>query len=260
MSRARKAARNKARLIKMLATKIKVTERQIYYKIKNVKDELGFGFPDDIALLILAGEEGIDVSTFIEPDYRNDYRDALKLRPRTIQRIVSTTPTEVIRVMKIPDMPDLTCPNLTDKIFTDARKMAEAYYYLYLFENSLRNFIIDTLNTSYGNSWWGTKVNKKIREKARNRIEREDKNRWHSSRGAHPIFYVDIDDLKKIIIRNQGDFESRLPDNPIEWLTQRINEIELSRNIIAHHNPLGDDDIEQVKRYFRQWTKQLPPK
>lgn len=257
MSHARKA-RSKSRLIKMLATKFGVTERQIYNKIKKVKDELGFGFSDDIALIVLAGEEGIDVYKYLVPEYRNDYREALKLRPRTIQRLPPTTPTEVIRVMKVPNMPDITCPNLADKIFSDARNMAEVYYYLYLFENSLRNFIIDTLNTKYGDSWWENKVNKKIREKARKRIEKEDKNRWHSSRGARPIFYVDIDDLKKIIIRNQDDFEPLLPDNPIDWLTQRINEIELSRNIIAHHNPLGDDDIEQVKRYFRQWTKQLP--
>ena len=258
MSRPRRAVRNKSRLIRILSNKLDVSQRQIYNKIKKIKDELGFGFSDDIASLVLAGEEGIDVYKFIEPEYRDDYRKALGLRPRTIQRVAPNTPTEVIKVMKVPDMPDLTSPNLTDKIFIDARKMAEAYYYLYLFENSLRIFIIDILSTTYGDSWWENKTNLKIRDKARKRIAKEEKNRWHSSRGAHPIFYVDIDDLKKIIIRNQSDFEPLLPENPIEWLTQRINEIELSRNIIAHHNPLGNDDIEQVKRYFRQWTRQLP--
>lgn len=208
--------------------------------------------------MVLAGEQGIDVSQYmVDPQERNEYREALKLRPRTIERIVQSTPTDVVRVLRVQNMPDLNCPNLSEKVSTDARKMADVYYHLYLFENSLRQFISDTLGEKYGVEWWNTQLTDRIKNKAQNRMEKEDKNRWHSIRGAHPICYVDIDDLRKIIVKNQSDFEEKLPENPIEWFTQRINEIELSRNIIAHHNPLGDDDIAQLKRYFRQWMRQL---
>ena len=46
-------------------------------------------------------------------------------------------------------------------------------------------------------------------------------------------------------------------DRPIEWVSNRIEEIELSRNIVAHHNPLSDDDIQRVKIFFKDWTKQF---
>ena len=55
------------------------------------------------------------------------------------------------------------------------------------------------------------------------------------------------------------NFKDKLPDGdrPIEWLTNRIEEVELSRNIIARHNPLSDDDLDRVKMYVKDWIKQF---
>lgn len=161
-------------------------------------------------------------------------------------------------IVKIKEA-EIICPNVPNSVLSEAKKMSEVYPYFYVFENSIRFFIIDVLGSKYTKDWWTIKVNPKIQAKAKDRQSREGRNRWHGTRGEHPIFYVDIDDLQKIITSNFQDFEEKLPavDRPIEWLTNRIEEVELSRNIIAHHNPLSDDDIARVKMYFKDWIKQF---
>ena len=145
-------------------------------------------------------------------------------------------------------------PNLPANILSDAKNMSEVYFYLYLFENSLRKFIIDKIGKDDPN-WWEKKVGKTVIKNAENRIKQEDKNKWHSKRGQHPIYYTDISDLKSIISTCWSDVKDFLPSQ--EWLIQRIDEIELSRNIVAHNNPLSQDDFDRVKLYFRDWIKQI---
>jgi len=238
-----------------LAKNLGVSTRTIYFKLKKVKDELGFGFSDNVALMVLAGEQGIDVSQYMDdPEERREYREALNLRPRTIERIIQSTPAEVVKIMKVPNMPNVECPNIPDNVFSEAENMTEVYYYLYLFENSIRYFIIDTLS-KYGKDWWEKTVGKAVKKNAQKNIAQEERNRWHGKRGKHPIFYTFISDLSSIINVNWTDFKEIFPSQ--EWLNQRIIEIELSRNTVAHNNSLNNRDFERVKMYFHDWIKQI---
>jgi len=222
-----------------------------------MKDELGFGFSDNIALYVIAAEEGIDVFSYLSPEEIEEYREAVKIRPRVIERIAPSKPTQSVKVIKMPNYPDIKCPNLPEKVFSDARKMSEVYYQLYLFENSLRYFIIETLETKYGKNWWKSQVSTGIKENAESREKKEGKNRWYTKRGVHPIFYIDIDDLRKIITQNHSDFKNKLPEDELKWLEIRIKEIKDLRNIVAHHNPLEEDGITQIKLNFKQWINQI---
>ena len=155
--------------------------------------------------------------------------------------------------LKIPN------PSLPSSVLRDALEMQRVYPYLYLFENSVRYFIKDILERKYGPKWWDTKVSNPIKQKAADRELKEGANRWHGRRGAHPIFYIDIDDLIGIINQNYADFRSKMPavKRPLEWLSQRIEEITLSRNIVAHNNPLSPKDISRLKIYYSDWVDQI---
>jgi hypothetical protein len=137
--------------------------------------------------------------------------------------------------------------------------MLAIYPYLYLFENSVRYFIIERMKEKYGEDWWKQRVGNPIQTKAEERLEKEGRNRWHGKRGQHPIFYVDIDDLRSIIVSNERDFRDKFPGvkRPLEWVQQRIEEIEISRNVVAHNNPLAENDITRLKVYFRDWVEQM---
>jgi hypothetical protein len=137
----------------------------------------------------------------------------------------------------------------------DAEKMSEVYKNLYLFENSVRYVILSVMGLRYGSNWWETKVSKEIKDKVGKRMAAEKKNRWHSKRGVHRIFYTDIEDLCAIITTNWQDFKDMFPD--LTWVKSRIDSIGLSRNIVAHNNPLPNREIQRLKIYFGDWIRQL---
>ncbi len=161
--------------------------------------------------------------------------------------------------INFPSNPKMENPGLPVSVLHDATRMQEVYPYLYLFENSVRYFIKDTLEARYGAGWWDSKASNPTRQKAAERELKDGANRWHGKRGAHPIFYVDIEDLIGLISSNFVDFRDKMPSvkRPLEWVSQRIEEITLSRNIVAHNNPLSQKDISRLKIYYSDWVDQI---
>ncbi|MGA2682009.1 MAG: Swt1 family HEPN domain-containing protein [Candidatus Bathyarchaeia archaeon] len=245
-------------VLKLLKAKIGLSVPGLYATIDRKKKQIGYAYSTETAAYILASENGIDISKHLTGQELAEVREAMRSTQPLVQ--MSRAPIEITKrpVVRLDNEVKINCPNVPDSVLKDAKKMASVYPYLYVFENSIRYFIIESLS-KYGKDWWVSKVNVKIQQKAKDRQSKEGRNRWHGTRGEHPIFYVDIDDLQKIITSNYEDFQDKLPDvdRPIEWLTNRIEEVELSRNIIAHHNPLSDDDIDRVKMYFKDWIKQF---
>jgi hypothetical protein len=43
----------------------------------------------------------------------------------------------------------------------------------------------------------------------------------------------------------------------LTWVKSRIDSIGLSRNIVAHNNPLPNREIQRLKIYFGDWIRQL---
>ncbi|MDG6905277.1 MAG: hypothetical protein JRN20_05765 [Nitrososphaerota archaeon] len=161
--------------------------------------------------------------------------------------------------LKLSEEQEFSNVGLPQSVIREALDMAGMYPYFYVFENAVRYFIKDNLESKYGTKWWESKVAKPVQQTALERMSKDGKNRWHGKRGAHPIFYVDIGDLRSIIISNQEDLKDKFPAvrRPIDWITQRIEEIEMSRNVVAHNNPLSQNDIDRVKVYFKDWALQM---
>jgi len=173
----------------------------------------------------------------------------VKPRPAAKDASSKQIVVEIDKGVKIVD------PLLPKKFIDDATKMAGVYPVVYIFENSVRNLISTVMKSKHDEKWWETKVGAKINEKVKSRIDNEDKNPWHGRRGAHPIFYTDIDELKSIITANWSDFQDIFPN--LQWVTGKIDEIEMSRNVIAHNNPLEDRDIVRLKLNLEDWLKQI---
>jgi hypothetical protein len=74
-------------------------------------------------------------------------------------------------------------------------------------------------------------------------------------RGANEIYYTDFGDLLLLIQGNWPDFEDLFPDQ--HWIANRLNDLEASRNIIAHSNQLDEREIDRVKMYLHDWIRQV---
>jgi hypothetical protein len=135
--------------------------------------------------------------------------------------------------------------------------MAGIYPYLYVFENSVRELIRATLDSIYGENWWNTVVSKETKDKATDRQDKQGKSRYYGTKAPHPIYLVDLDDLRNLIIRNWKDFETKLPKlpNTQAWVINTLQMIEEIRNIVAHSNPISKDDEQKLRVDFKEWVK-----
>lgn len=147
-------------------------------------------------------------------------------------------------------------PYLSISDVKTASDMSEPYITIYLLENSLRNFILKILSDKYGSNWWKTFVtNGDLLKKVSDRKLRETKSKWHSIRGSHEIHYTDLGDLPYFINKDKILFENFIEVDL--WTTYIRNVVELSRNIVDHHNYLPKKEINRLKQILEDWKTQL---
>lgn len=148
-------------------------------------------------------------------------------------------------------------PFIDDRILNAAYSNAEVYPAVYVFENSVRRFVSAVMSKYFGTDWWVTKVNPRIQQAVEIRRLAEKQTPWHSKRGAEPIYYTDIEDLEKIINTYSGEFRQILTnfEHVIVW----IDEIEKTRNILAHNNLAGKKDKERLLLFAHDWSKCTRP-
>lgn len=128
---------------------------------------------------------------------------------------------------------------------SDANKNAKIYPYIYLLENSLRHIILTTFIEK--KDWWVDPkiVHPDIREYATKIQNAESKYKWMPDRGNHPIYYVGLYELFKIIEKNWNNF--KIIFGNLENLRTWINEIIPIRHLIAHNVKTRKDDYENAR-------------
>lgn len=159
----------------------------------------------------------------------------------------STDPGALQRVIALEDFPPA--------VRQAAMKSLPIYLAFFCLENSVRNVVEERLLENYGSDWWNKCASKPMKEKVQKRQEKEGVHRWHVRRGASEIYYTDFGDLKDLLQNKWPDFEDLFPDQ--HWLTARFDELEASRNIIAHSNVLEDREVSRIKMYLEDWIRQV---
>ena len=64
-----------------------------------------------------------------------------------------------------------------------------------------------------------------------------------------------LGNLGQIIVANWDDFSDIIPNQA--WLTSRMDNIEMSRNIIMHTGVLPIDEIERIESIVRDLLRQI---
>lgn len=114
------------------------------------------------------------------------------------------------------------------------------------------------LSSSHGSDWWNKCSSKDVKRNVESRINKEKDSPWHSARGAHPIFYTDIGDLKSIFSVNNSNFRPIL--GKLETIYVWIEEIEKTRNTLAHNNPVRKRDRERLLGFAKDWLELVKAK
>ena len=134
----------------------------------------------------------------------------------------------------------------------NALEMARLYAVLFCFENEIRDFIRDALEEKEGHDWLG-KLPPKIREYAESRRETAQKDSWLEGEKSDLLGFVDFGQLAQIIIAKWDHFKDILPTQ--HWLKQRMDELEKSRNFIAHNRMLLPSEFQRMYMYITDWNR-----
>lgn len=136
----------------------------------------------------------------------------------------------------------------------NAVRMARLYALLFAFENEVRSLIQETLDENLSTGWWDTDaVPSKVRKNADSRYDTAHKDSWLEGAKSRRLEYVDFGDLAAIIIQNWELFKDTIPSQ--EWLKQRMDELEKTRNFVAHHRMLLDNEFQRIYMYISDWNK-----
>jgi hypothetical protein len=137
-----------------------------------------------------------------------------------------------------------------------AERMSYAYCLFFCFENVVRDLVAQRLTERKGSDWWTSAVPAKVQQRIENMKQEIEENKWHQTAIGANINHTLFGDLASIIISQWQEFDELFPDQ--HWVQVRLNEIERSRNVIAHGNILPDEEIERLEQYLRDWLRQVP--
>lgn len=131
-------------------------------------------------------------------------------------------------------------PNYASEFINAANSNNKVYPHIYVIENLLRKIILDVLGDS--KSWWKTPpLNHEIIDYAVKIKNAEAAHPWMKKRGEHPIYYVGLEELKKIM--------NKFWENNFKWIGERekfmlwIDELIPIRNMVAHNIQVEKEEI-----------------
>lgn len=137
-------------------------------------------------------------------------------------------------------------------IRNNALEMARLYSVLFSFENHVRNFIRETLSESEGAAWVN-KLPPKILQHAEKRQQAAIDDSWLEGEKSDLLGFLDFGHLAQLIVNKWEFFESIIPSQ--HWLKQRMDELEKSRNFIAHNRMLLPSEFQRMYMYIADWNQ-----
>lgn len=239
-----------------------ISRQALDQRVKVLQSKLPMSANDAVA--VIGHRNGVDVSRFLDPEALarvSGYVSQLNQGPAGRRARGGLPAASKQVVVQVGGVNVETVPGMTAVHAKEARVMAEKVYpLLYVFENSARDIITGVLTAGEGADWWAKLVPGPIQKEAAKRMRKEGREAWHSKRSADPIQYVDLPHLAAIVREPAAwrHFAALFPRQT--WFDSVVDDMNVSRRVVAHMNPLSSDDIKSVENGFRKWVKQLQAK
>jgi len=127
----------------------------------------------------------------------------------------------------------------------EALRMARLYALMYCFENSVRELIKERLTAKHATDWWEKGVPNKVKTFAQDRQKSANEQTWLEGQKTELIEFVEFGHLADIITNSWDEFSDLIPTQ--HWLKQRMDELEKTRNFIAHHRILLASEFARIE-------------
>jgi Swt1-like HEPN len=228
--------------------------------------------PPEVATYVAAFEAGVDLTRHLTPDEMRNVAEhhqmvqaarggATALAPpkRGGAKAKATKPSTPAQFRFLPNV-KVAAGAISESTQADALRMAQRVYpLLYVFENSVREFVDGHLTAEYGKDWWDDPliVSRTVRAAYGRNKQREGKDRWVARKTARPIYYTELGHLGDIIASQKGwkVFEPIFNDQ--HWVRQHVKAFESPRNIVAHMNTVQEKNIKGLEVRAQEWFDQI---
>lgn len=137
----------------------------------------------------------------------------------------------------------------------EALQMSRLGALLYCFENSVRDLIRERLTEKHGSDWWHKRVPQAIQRFGESRQQAAEKDSWLEGSKKDLLGFVEFGHLADIIANSWEDFADLVPSQ--HWLKQRMEELEKSRNFIAHNRFLLPSEFQRIEMYVSDWNRMV---
>lgn len=249
-------------LRKALLDKLGVTPQALSQQAQRIKQLVPM--TTEQAVCIIAQRNGIKLDKFLDEEIVSIIRGLLQ-QVYPLSQITKKAERKPIKqalrqyVVRIGKQFKFTDPLLGLGKLNEANEMSDIFPYLYILENSIREFIERVMTAKFGTNWWESQAPKHLRDDVTIKMTGDKRDSWHQRRGDRPIDYLDFKELPSLMNKiEQFVVPDIIPD--LDWFRQLVKQIYKSRCVICHMNPLDKTNIDAVVVWFNQWEKQIEAK
>lgn len=250
-------------LKKALLNKLDVTPQALSQQAQKIKALVPM--TTEQAVCIIAQRNDIKLDKYLDEEMIHLIRGLLQqvtppsqiITKKVERRTEKQAPRQY--VIGIGNQFKFTDPLLPRSKLNEANEMSNIFPYLYVLENSIREFIDRIMTAKYGANWWDSQAPESLREDVSRKMSGDKRDSWHQRRGDRPIDYLDFKELPRLMNKIE---QIVVPDiiSDLDWFRQLVKQVYKSRCVVCHMNPLDKNNVDAVLVWFKQWEKQIDAK
>jgi len=170
---------------------------------------------------------------------------------RSVASIDDLVPKESLLLSPSYDLASL----LPEKV-RRATEAAESYRLFFVFENFLRDFVVEVLSRDPAQSWWD-KVPKDVQTDVAGLEETEETKSWMALGSRDKSALLTYPQLLRVMEQAWKEgFDEIVRDKS---LVQEARLIAHLRNTICHMTPIPTEEAERIRQTMRDWFRVVAP-
>jgi len=133
---------------------------------------------------------------------------------------------------------------------------SEGFRLLFVFENYLRELVVEALSKEPSVQWWD-KVPKDVQDYVGSLESTEDVKQWMALRSRDRSALMTLPQLIRVIEHNwKEDLEDLVRD---KLLLQEAKTIIHLRNTVCHMSEISEEETERIRQVIRDWFRMVAP-
>jgi hypothetical protein len=170
---------------------------------------------------------------------------------RVVAGLETLAPNESLLIGPQHDLARLVPEHLRDAI-----SASETYKLFFVFENYLREFVVDVLSADPATTWWD-KLPKDVQDEITKLGETEEDKSWMAVGSRDKSALMTYPQLLRVIDHCwKGAFEDLVRD---KTLVQEARLIAHLRNTTCHMTTVPEEEIQRVRQTMRDWFRVVAP-